>query len=324
MANYVVRANLQIDADLCDFVENKACTDLDITPEGFWQSLYEALQVLAEKNHALLATRQALQEKLDAFYQENRDGDLSPSAQEAFYREIGYLVPAGEDFTIDVQNVDPEVATIAGPQLIVPIKNARYALNAANARFGSLFDALYGSDAIANESPPQSGYDPVRGQAVFDRAYRLLDENFAFAQGSHTQCSAYQLQDGALVGIIAGQPTPLIAPHQFCGYNEKDGDLCDILLRHHNLHINIIINRDSIIGKQSAAGICDILVESAITTIQDFEDSVAAVDAADKCEVYANWLGLMKGDLQAQFTKAGKTLTRALQPDRTYKTPHGS
>ena len=290
------RAGLQVAEPLVRFVEDRALPGTGIEPEAFWSGAAAIFESFAPENRRLLATRDALQAAIDARYAAGEPVD------EAFLRSIGYLVEEPAPFTIDTANVDDEVARIAGPQLVVPVLNARFALNAANARWGSLYDAFYGTDVIAGERKP--GYDPARGSQVIARAKAFLDETVPLATGSWAGWTG-----GDLV---------LAEPAQLVGHA---GD--NLLFRHHGLHIEVVIDRASPIGRTDPAGIADVLLESAITTIVDLEDSVAAVDAEDKVAAYANWLGLIDGSLSDSFDKGGRTVTRALAPDRRYTGPDG-
>ncbi len=317
-APFVERAGLSVAKTLCDFIETEALPGLDLTPDAFWQGAAAIMDRFAPVNSALLSERETLQTKIDAWYEAHRQSDGGdPDGHRAFLEEIGYLVPEPAPFTIGTQNVDPELSTLAGPQLVVPVLNARYALNAANARWGSLYDALYGTDAIPQEATKAGGYDPERGARVIARAKAFLDETAPLAEGSHRDVTAYEVMDGALMPALAD-------PSLFVGYNGAPDAPTAILLRHNGLHIEIVIDRAHAVGKGDAAGVADILLESALSTIIDLEDSVAAVDAEDKTLAYRHWLGLMKGDLVASFKKGGETMTRGLSPDRAYYASGGS
>lgn len=295
---YVDRAGLSVAAELAEFVEARALPGTGIPADSFWEGVAAIFARFAPENRALLARRDALQAQLDAWFVERAGQAIDPAEQEAFLRSIGYLVDEPAPFTIDPTDVDLEIATLAGPQLVVPILNARFLLNAANARWGSLYDALYGTDAIPGTAAP-GGYDAVRGAAVIERAKAFLDEAVPLAEGSWRDW--------------AGDAPQLADPAQLVG---RAGD--HLLLRHHELHIELVIDRDHAIGRTDPSGLADILLESALTTICDLEDSVAAVDAEDKVAAYANWLGLMQGDLSASFAKGGRTVTRTLAADRRY------
>ncbi|MDX1594135.1 MAG: malate synthase G, partial [Gammaproteobacteria bacterium] len=327
MSERVVIDGLQIARPLHDLVRDRAAPGTGIEPEAFWSSLATLLRDLAPRNAELLAKRDDLQAKIDAWHVERRGQAHDAAAYKAFLQEIGYLVPEGEDFAIATENVDPEIATVAGPQLVVPVNNARYALNAANARWGSLYDALYGTDVIGEEDGCEKGgdYNPRRGDRVIAEAAAFLDRSAPLAKGRHGDATAYDLVDGALqVTLADGTVTGLADRGQFAGYHETDGRLTLVLLRRHGLHVEIHLDPEHPIGKQSPAGVKDVVLESAVTTIQDCEDSVAAVDGEDKALVYANWLGLMRGDLEATFDKGGKQVARALNADREYTAPDGS
>jgi malate synthase len=330
MQQRVEIGNLQIAKSLYDLVDNEIAPGTGIAPEAFWTALDGIVMDLAPKNRALLDKRDALQRKIDDWHRQNR-GNLDIGAQKAFLTEMGYIVPEGTPFKATVQNVDDELAHIAGPQLVVPVDNARYALNAANARWGSLFDALYGTDVIDESDGAERGdkYNPKRGQKVFDRANAFLDSTVALADGSYGDVKEFMLRDSGagkrLVAVLNDSPeTALANTTQFVGYRELDGKLQSILLQNHGLHIDIRIDRDHPIGQAHNAGIKDIELEAAVTTIQDFEDSVAAVDAEDKAKVYGNWCALMKGTLTAKFEKGGKNINRSLNPDRHYADPAGN
>jgi malate synthase len=325
MTSRVSRAGLQIAPVIAQLLEEQICPGTGVEPEQFWTGLAEILADLGPRNRELLEIREDLQRKIDAWHRDNPGATYDRAAYKAFLVEIGYLLPEPAPFTISTDNVDPEVASIAGPQLVVPVMNARYALNAANARWGSLYDALYGTDAIAEDDGAERGgaYNPVRGARVIDWARDFLDRYFALEQGSHHAVTGYAIHDGALAAMIDGMPRGLAAPAQLRGYLGDPGAPEGILLRHNGLHVEIQIDPASPIGATDQAGVKDLLLESAVSTIQDCEDSVAAVDADDKAIVYRNWLGLMKGDLSEQFSKAGKTLTRTLNPDRRYQGING-
>jgi malate synthase len=266
-----------------------------------------------------------LQSNIDAWHRRHPGAVFERSSYKEHLREIGYLVPEGPPFAVDTADVDPEIAQIAGPQLVVPLSNARYALNAANARWGSLYDALYGTDAIAQDSAPRTGtYNPRRGAKVIAFARDFLDEHFALAGGSHRDAAAYRIAPQGLdIQLKSGSATRLKDAAAFRGYQGDSGSPTVLLLVHHGLHVELHIDRGHFIGRDDAAGISDVLLESAITTIQDCEDSVAAVDAADKVQLYRNWLGLMNGSLEARIEKSGKAMVRRLNADRIYRTPSG-
>lgn len=325
MSNYVKKGNLQIAKELYEFIHSEALPGTGLETEQFWAGFDAIIHDLTPKNKELLAIREKLQNKLNAWHRVHRN-DFNFAAYKAFLTEIGYLEPEVEDFEITTANVDDEITVQAGPQLVVPVNNARYALNAANARWGSLYDALYGSDAIGEEDGAGRGseYNPVRGAKVIEFARNFLDQAVPLKDGSHKEAVGYAIQDGKLiVTLSSGALTGLKEEKKLAGYQGRPEKPSAILLKNNNLHIEIQIDRNSSIGKTDQAGIKDILLEAAITTIMDCEDSVAAVDAEDKVLVYRNWLGLMKGDLSATFVKGSKTLTRTLNPDRRYVTPSG-
>ena len=326
MAEYVAAGGLQIAQPIYDLVRDEIAPGTGVDADAMWGGLAEIIRDLGPKNQALLDQRADLQAKIEAWYRERKGQTIEPSALQAFLEEIGYLVPEGDDFVITTANVDPEIATVAGPQLVVPVDNARYALNAANARWGSLFDALYGSDVIAEDGGAHRGgpYNPVRGERVIARASAFLDDTLPLASGSYSEVTAFAIQHGALKATLErGETTGLAAPVHFAGYREQKGVLTNVLLEHHGLHIDIQIDRTHAIGQSHKAGVKDIVLEAALTTIQDCEDSVAAVDAEDKARVYRNWAGIMKGTLEAVFEKDGHTLTRRLAADREYLSPTG-
>ena len=314
---------------LHDFVNKEVLPGSRVSAETFWQGLSDLVRDLLPVNQALLAKRDQLQSQIDAWHRKHPGATFDAAAYRRLLTEIGYLsseerTPGGAAFQVETANVDAEIAHIAGPQLVVPVDNARYALNAANARWGSLYDALYGTDAINEGLPvPTGGYDPTRGAKVIAYVRAFLDQHFKLAQGSHTDAQSYVIKDGRLAVQVAGSATTLADTSAFVGYLGAATAPTAVLLKHHGLHVEIRFDRNHPIGKTDAAGIADVVIESAITTIQDCEDSVAAVDAADKVGVYRNWLGLMKGTLQATFPKGGKQMVRTLQADRVFTKPTG-
>ncbi len=327
MADTVEVAGLKVARTLRDFLDNEALPGTGVTPERFWSSYAAILKDLAPRNAALLEKRDALQAKIDAWHRANPAKPVDLAAYKAFLQEIGYLVPEGPDFQVGTTNVDAEFGQIAGPQLVVPVSNARYALNAANARWGSLYDALYGTDAIpeTDGATRGKGYNPARGKKVIDYARGVLDKVARLADGaSHRDAKSYAITAGALaVTLQDGRSLGLAQPGQCVGYQGEPHAPNAILFVHNGLHAELHIDRDHPIGRDDPAGIADLVMESAVTTIVDCEDSVAAVDAEDKVEVYRNWLGLMNGTLEASFEKGGKTLTRRLNADRIWLKPSG-
>ncbi|NKB48738.1 MAG: malate synthase G [Alphaproteobacteria bacterium] len=327
MTDRIEAGALQVDKELYDFINDEALPGTGISPDAFWSSFDALMADFAPRNRELLAKRDDLQAIIDAWYKDHRDQASDVSAHKAFLQEIGYLVPEGGDFSVGTANVDPEISAIAGPQLVVPVTNARYSLNAANARWGSLYDALYGTDAISEEGGAEraGGYNEVRGAAVIAFARDFLDSSAPLASGSHRDATAYTVADGALTVTLADGSAPGLAnAGQFAGYNGDAATPSAILLKNNGLHFEITIDRGHPIGQDDAAGVSDVVVEAAMTTIMDCEDSVATVDAEDKVVAYRNWLGLMKGDLTDSFEKGGQMVDRALNPDRTYTAPDGS
>jgi len=323
---YISEGNLNIDAKLHQFVTDRLLPAAQINSEHFWAEFDQIVHKLAPKNAALLRTREQLQHQIDRWFEARKDSAFDADEYTAFLKEIGYLVEAPEDFVISTGNVDDEIATIAGPQLVVPVMNARYALNAANARWGSLYDALYGTDVISEADGQQkaSSYNPVRGAAVIRYVRDLLDKSVPVEGTSWSDISALSVRDGKLVISDGSNEYGLADNAQFAGYTGEAGAPSSILLKVNNLHIDISINPEGVIGSSDKAGINDVIVESAISTIMDCEDSVAAVDGEDKVLAYHNWLGLMQGDLSVEMEKGGRTITRALNPDRSYTAPDGS
>jgi len=314
---------LKIAKSLHDFIVDEALPGTDIAVSAFWTKFEEIVTTLVPVNRALVAKRDSLQAAIDRWHIERRGKPFDFSAYKAFLLEIGYLLPEAAPFTVSTENVDAEIAHIAGPQLVVPITNARYALNAVNARWGSLYDALYGTDALPGTAAP-GGYDAQRGAQVVAYGRRLLDEVAPLAQGSHADAVLYAVEGGQLaVHLPGGTKVGLTHPPLFAGYRGAAEAPDGILLKHHGLHIEIVVKRDHPVGGTDKAGVADLLLESAVTTIMDLEDSVACVDAEDKVQAYGNWLGLCKGTLTAKLEKGGKTITRAMNPDRVYQAPLG-
>ncbi len=319
MAERVERAGLQVDGELAAFVENEALPGTGVESSVFWQGFADLVRDLTPKNRALLAKRDMLQQKIDAWHIQRANLAHDHEAYKAYLSEIGYLVPEGGDFQIETANTDPEIATVAGPQLVVPITNARYALNAANARWGSLYDCLYGTDAMGS-APPPGGYDKGRGARVVARVRVFLDEAFPLQGTSHADVRRYHVKGGQLLA----DDLPLVDPAKFVGYRGHPMAPDTVLLRNNGLHVELIIDRTHPFGARDQCGLADVRIESALSAIMDCEDSVACVDAEDKVIAYRNWLGLMRGDLVESFEKGGRTVTRALNPDRRYTAPDGS
>jgi len=327
MSERIEVGNLAVAKVLFDFVNNQALPNTGIDAEVFWQGASALFTELTAKNQALLDKRDHLQQQIDNWHKERHNQPHDAAAYKAFLQEIDYLLPEPEDFTLQTQNVDEELATMAGPQLVVPASNARFALNAANARWGSLYDALYGTDAISEDDGAEKGkaYNPARGAKVIAFARNRLDEIAPLEQGSHTDAVAYGITHGQLaVQLNNGQVVSLKNPAQFLAFQGQVNQPHALLLVNNGLHVEIQFDKHSEVGQQDPAGIKDILLEAAISTIIDCEDSVAAVDAEDKVQVYRNWLGLMKGDLSEVVEKNGKQFTRTLNPDRLYQTTDGS
>lgn len=325
MTEYRKVGNLQVAEELYAFINSEALPNSGVSEDQFWNGLETLIQELAPKNKALLEKRAKLQREISSWHKENKE-NFSFEAYKAFLQEIGYLEPEVEDFTITTDKVDNEIANQAGPQLVVPVNNARYAINAANARWGSLYDALYGTDAISEENGAEKGnsYNPVRGEQVITYAKQFLDAAAPLAEGSHKEVIGYAISDSKLsVTLNNGNKTTLKDKTKLIGFKGVEEKPEAILLKNNGLHFEIEIDREHPIGKTDAAGIKDILMEAALTTIMDCEDSVAAVDAEDKVLVYRNWLGLMKGNLTETFVKGDKQITRTLNPDRTYSTVAG-
>tara|TARA_B100000749_G_scaffold256930_1_gene225915 strand:+ start:398 stop:2626 length:2229 start_codon:yes stop_codon:yes gene_type:complete len=332
--NPVTIKNLKIARSLYDLVQSEIAPGTDLDPDAVWTAFGSIVETLGPENRRLLEVRARHEQEIDAWHEEQareRPGAaLDPHAYKSFLTQIGYLVAEDDPFTITTKDVDPEISSIAGPQLVVPVDNARYALNAANARWGSLYDALYGTDVISEEDGAERGtaYNPVRGSRVVEWSERFLDDVVPWEEGLYSEVTEFLLEggDGAsrLVCELAdGGRTGLADPSRFAGFQLEGGRLTSVLLRHHGLYIDLRIDRDHAVGKAHPAGVYDVVLESAVTTIQDCEDSVSAVDAEDKVLVYRNWLGIMKGTLTATLEKGGGTLTRRLNEDRTYRDPSG-
>ena len=323
----VTIGSLSIDPSLEALVREEIMPGLGLDAEDFWNSFSHILNDLTPRNRELLEKRDRIQQQIDDWHLNRKGKPHDPQAYQEFLRSIDYLVPEGPDFKITTTGVDPEISQIPGPQLVVPVSNARYALNAANARWGSLLDAAYGTDVIPETEGAERGisYNPQRGEKVFEFVHGVLDASAPLAEGSFSRITGFSVDQGRLrMTLEGGHETGLQNPEQFAGFNGSPENPDSILLKKNGLHLDIQLDRNHPVGKDHPAGICDILLESAVTTIQDCEDSVAAVDASDKVHVYRNWLGLMKGDLSAKLDKGGKMITRTLNPDRKYKTPEGS
>lgn len=327
MSERVQKGSLAIDTELYNFIANEVTPVVGIDNEKYWQEFEKIVKAFQPRNKALLAKRDEIQAQIDDWHDNNpaSNGQIDKAAYTQFLKDINYIVPEGDDFLVETQNVDDEIAHIAGPQLVVPVRNARYALNAANARWGSLYDALYGTDVIdeTNGAEKGKGYNPVRGAEVVKYAKNFLDSNFALAEGKYADVTGFKVEDGKLVILQGDKTTSLAQPEKFAGFLGDAANPTGILLKNNGLHAEIQIDPSSHVGKDDPAGIKDVLMEAAVTTIQDCEDSVAAVDAEEKVEVYRNWFGLMKGDLKDSFEKNGKQTTRTMNPDREYTAPDG-
>jgi malate synthase len=326
MTDRVSVGNLRIARVLYDFVNKEALAGTDIDPDSFWAGVDKVVTDLTPQNQDLLNRRDELQAQIDKWHRQRVIAPLDMDAYRQFLTEIGYLQPEPDDFTITTSGVDDEITTIAGPQLVVPVLNARFALNAANARWGSLYDALYGTDAISEKDGAErgSGYNKVRGDKVIAYARKFLDGAVPLSSGSYANATGFKVEDGQLLVALPEESTGLADPSQFAGYTGEAESPTSLLLVNHGLHVEILIDPDSPIGKTDRAGVKDVILESAITAIMDFEDSVSAVDADDKVLGYRNWLGLNKGDLAAGVDKDGDTFTRVLNQDRNYTAPNGS
>jgi len=324
---YIKKGSLSVSTDLEKFLSTEVLPGLDLSEDDFWMSLENIVDEFSPRNKKLLEIRESIQREIDAWHLANQNQEQNLNVYKDFLKDIGYLVDEGENFHISTQNVDPEIASIAGPQLVVPIMNARFALNAANARWGSLYDALYGSDMIPNDQDiaKVGAYNPVRGEKVVAFAKKFLDENFALKGAKFSDVISFAVEGGGLQVVLSnGEVTTLSSSTQFQGFQGSTEQPLCILLKNNNLHVEIQIDPTHPVGSTDPAGIKDVLLEAAITTIQDCEDSVAAVDGEDKVTAYRNWLGLMKGDLKATFIKNGKEITRALNSNRDYISTDGS
>ncbi|MBM2291328.1 malate synthase G [Sulfitobacter pseudonitzschiae] len=323
MTNHVDRSGLSVAPELAAFVEDRALVGTGVDASTFWAGFASIVADLGPKTRKMLAKREDIQAQIDAWHVERRGQPHDAESYTAFLREIGYLVPEGAPFEIDTANVDPEIANIPGPQLVVPITNARFALNAANARWGSLYDALYGTDALG-DLPSGRGYDPKRGARVIDWAKGFLDKAAPLSSGDWASVDGISVSDGSLTLTAGGNSAALATPDAFVGYGGDAGAPDFVLLRNNGLHIQIMLDRGTDIGASDPAGVSDVRLESAMSTIMDCEDSVAAVDAEDKVVAYGNWLGLMKGDLQETFEKGGQQMTRKMADDIAYTAADGS
>ena len=325
--NYITKGSLSVAEELSSFLSTEVLPGLEISEDHFWSSLEKIIQEFSPRNKELLDIRESMQSQIDAWHLANPGGEKNLDVYKDFLKDIGYLLPEGEDFKITTENVDPEISSIAGPQLVVPVMNARFALNAANARWGSLYDALYGTDMISEDDGASraGAYNSIRGNKVIAFSKNFLDEHFALDNASYSDVNSFSIKGGCLeVGLNNGACVSLKNSEQFQGYQGSADQPSGVLLKNNNLHAEIQIDPSHSVGETDPAGIKDVLLESAITTIQDCEDSVAAVDGEDKVTVYRNWLGLMKGDLKETFIKGGSEMTRSLNPDRSYIAPDGS
>ena len=325
--NYITKGSLSVAEELSSFLSTEVLPGLEISEDHFWSSLEKIIQEFSLRNKELLDIRELMQSQIDAWHLANPGEEKNLDVYKDFLKEIGYLLPEGKDFKITTENVDPEISTIAGPQLVVPVMNARFALNAANARWGSLYDALYGTDMISEDDGASraGAYNSIRGNKVIAFSKNFLDEHFALNNASYSDVNSFCIKEGCLeIGLNNGESAGLVNGEQFQGYQGSADQPSGVLLKNNNLHAEIQIDPSHSVGETDPAGIKDVLLESAITTIQDCEDSVAAVDGEDKVTVYRNWLGLMKADLKETFIKGGSEMTRSLNPDRSYIAPDGS
>ena len=321
----VIKNKLKISKVLYEFLENDVLSPLNVNSDLFWKGFEEIIYKFSPLNKKLLEKRDEIKNLIDDFYKNNKDKAINQEEYISFLKDIGYIVPEGPDFKIETENVDEEIAKIAGPQLVVPVTNARYSLNAANARWGSLYDALYGTDLIPEEDQTSKGnkYNPKRGEKVIEFGRNFLDEHFPLTNGSHHDAISYEIEDKKLIINFQNEKTTLKETQKFVGFSEKSKDTRSILLKNNNLHVEIVIDPNQLVGKSDKAGINDIILESAITTIQDCEDSVAAVDAEDKVLAYKNWLGLMNGSLKSTFQKGDKVVSRELNNNKVFEGLNG-
>ena len=321
----VIKNKLKISKVLYEFLENDVLSPLNVNSDLFWKGFEEIIYKFSPLNKKLLEKRDEIKKLIDDFYKNNKDKAINQEEYISFLKDIGYIVPEGPDFKIETENVDEEIAKIAGPQLVVPVTNARYSLNAANARWGSLYDALYGTDLIPEEDQTSKGnnYNPKRGEKVIEFGRNFLDEHFPLTNGSHHDAISYEIENKKLIINFQNEKTTLKETQKFVGFSEKSKDTRSILLKNNNLHVEIVIDPNQLVGKSDKAGINDIILESAITTIQDCEDSVAAVDAEDKVLAYKNWLGLMNGSLKSTFQKGDKVVSRELNNNKVFEGLNG-
>ena len=318
--------SIDVDRALYEFVTREAMPGTGVDEATFWRGFAALVRRLAPRNHALMRRRDELQSQIDAWHREHPGAQFDPAAYKELLVRIGYLAPEQGSFSVATANVDPEISEVAGPQLVVPVNNARYALNAANARWGSLYDALYGTDAIADDDGAGRGgsYNPRRGAKVIAFVRGFLDEHFTLAEGSHRDSVGYRISSRGLEVALKGGITGVLKePGALKGFQGAPESPSLILLEHHGLHVEICVDREHSIGREDPAGVSDVVLEAAVTTIQDCEDAVTAVTAQDKVLVYRNWLGLMRGTLEARFAKGTQSLLRRLNPDRRYRTPSG-
>jgi malate synthase len=321
----VIKNKLKISKVLYEFLENDVLSPLNVNSDLFWKGFEEIIYKFSPLNKKLLEKRDEIKNLIDDFYKNNKDKAINQEEYISFLKDIGYIVPEGPDFKIETENVDEEIAKIAGPQLVVPVTNARYSLNAANARWGSLYDALYGTDLIPEEdqTSKNNNYNPKRGEKVIEFGRNFLDEHFPLTNGSHHDAISYEIENKKLIINFQNEKTTLKEAQKFVGFSEKSKDTRSILLKNNNLHVEIVIDPNQLVGKSDKAGINDIILESAITTIQDCEDSVAAVDAEDKVLAYKNWLGLMNGSLKSTFQKGDKVVSRELNNNKVFEGLNG-
>ena len=322
MSGRIEKNGLSIDEKLVTFIESEAIPGTGVDTQKFWQGFAEIVEKLGPKNKTLLQKREDIQSKIDEYHITHRGQDIDIEDYKSFLYDIGYLVPEGENFKIDTSNVDEEIADLCGPQLVVPIMNARYALNAANARWGSLYDAFYGTDAMG-DLPPNGGYSNDRGDKVISNAKAHLDKVAPLDSNNWHEISEINVVEGQLILSVNEKEVSLLNKNQFVGYIQNNNSINEVILLKNGLHIRILIDPDHVIGKNDKANISDIILEAAITTIMDCEDSVAAVDGEDKVLAYKNWLGLMKGDLTEDLEKSGKIITRRLNKDIKYTNTEG-